>query len=765
MREKELRLALVCYGGISLAVYMHGITKAAWRLARASRAFHAGGDTATAEERILHRLLGDIAAATGTRLRVLPDILTGASAGGINAVFLAQAIATGQSLEPLTDLWLDTADVERLIDPDARPLGRFSKFWAQPLVWAAARRGDTVDETVEPMVRDEVREKLSGFIRARWFEPPFGGAGFTGLLLDALEAMAATPAGPPLLPDGHPLDLIVTLTDFHGHAERLTLHSPPEVLETEHRATAAFTDRGTGGRRHLGHHAELAFAARATASFPGAFPPFSVAELDGVLAGRGLKWGGRDSFLARTLPDHAAIGAADRAVLIDGSVLANAPFQPAIDALADRPSRRELDRRIVYIDPKPDIRSVRLGRGGDKALPGFFATILGALSDLPRSQPIRDNLDAIARRSERAARLRGVVARIRPEVEAAIESGFGQPLFLDRPTPARLAAWRAKAQDAAAKDAGYAFAAYGHLKLAGIVADLAGLFHALSGIPRERLRTAIADSVRADAVDSPGALSAGGATRPAVLFFRNHDIGFRVRRLRFLARRLQEWEERQEVATERPDAFRDAVYRALAPYLDRQRPGFYDETARAAARICAGNPAAALAWLADLRDLRGIDTLAEEMLAEALADLPRPLRREMLLAYLGFPFYDIATLPLFGGDGADEFEPVKVDRIAPDDATGIRAGGAAATLKGIQFNSFGAFFSRAWRENDYLWGRLHGVERLVDILVSTIPDSRPLPPGLVATAKRDLFRAIVAEEEGRLTAVPDLIEALKREIG
>ena len=38
MREKELRLALVCYGGISLAVYMHGITKEIWRLARASRA-------------------------------------------------------------------------------------------------------------------------------------------------------------------------------------------------------------------------------------------------------------------------------------------------------------------------------------------------------------------------------------------------------------------------------------------------------------------------------------------------------------------------------------------------------------------------------------------------------------------------------------------------------------------------------------------------------------------------------------------------------
>jgi hypothetical protein len=32
-----------------------------------------------------------------------------------------------------------------------------------------------------------------------------------------------------------------------------------------------------------------------------------------------------------------------------------------------------------------------------------------------------------------------------------------------------------------------------------------------------------------------------------------------------------------------------------------------------------------------------------------------------------------------------------VDRISPDDAVAIRSGGAAATLKGIQFNSFGAF--------------------------------------------------------------------------
>ena len=41
MREKELRIALVCFGGISLAVYMHGISKEILKLVRASRALHA----------------------------------------------------------------------------------------------------------------------------------------------------------------------------------------------------------------------------------------------------------------------------------------------------------------------------------------------------------------------------------------------------------------------------------------------------------------------------------------------------------------------------------------------------------------------------------------------------------------------------------------------------------------------------------------------------------------------------------------------------
>ncbi|OYZ36380.1 MAG: hypothetical protein B7Y31_10280, partial [Novosphingobium sp. 16-62-11] len=98
MRQKELRIALVCYGGISLAVYMHGVTKELWHATRASRAFHCPDDTALqGVEAVYLRLLDTIAATRALRLRILPDIISGASAGGINGVFLAQAISTGQS--------------------------------------------------------------------------------------------------------------------------------------------------------------------------------------------------------------------------------------------------------------------------------------------------------------------------------------------------------------------------------------------------------------------------------------------------------------------------------------------------------------------------------------------------------------------------------------------------------------------------------------------------------------------------------------------
>src|SRR4051812_4895334 len=278
---------------------MHGITKEVWRLARASRAFHAGEAAGPGSENVYRRLIEAMALECGLDVRVLVDILAGASAGGINAIFLAEAIASGRSLEPLTDLWLETADVDRLIDPEMSRMSRFAKAAAVPIAWAWSSRRGALEQTVEAEHREEIRAKLSSFVRARWFAPPFSGPGFTRLLLGALDAMAASPEGPPLLPHYHPLDLFVTVTDFYGYAERLRLNSPKEVIEQEHRLILSFRKAGA---EPLADPAELAFAARATASFPGAFPPFQVAELDSVMAESGRAWPGRGAFLPGAAP-------------------------------------------------------------------------------------------------------------------------------------------------------------------------------------------------------------------------------------------------------------------------------------------------------------------------------------------------------------------------------------------------------------------------------------------------------------------------------
>ena len=761
MREKELRLALICYGGISLAVYMHGITKEIWHLARASRNHIHSTEQMSGSAAIYYDFFTQIERFCALKVRVLPDIIAGASAGGINGIFLAQAITTGQSLEPLTKLWLERADIEQLLDPAARRKSLFSRLWAAPLAKRLARhQGIELESIVSPEARAEVQAKLAHFVGARWFAPPFGGQELAGMLLDALDAMAATPMSGRLLPAGQPLDLFVTVTDFFGYKQQLKLNSPKEISETEHRLNLNFRDTGAG----LGEVADLIYAARATASFPGAFPPFTVRELDEVLAKRKRPWIGRAAFLKRVLPPNCPN--VEEVVLIDGSVLANAPFKPAIAALKDRSARREVDRRFVYIDPTPGGAAIGAGLGVRTTTPGFFTTIMGAISGIPREQPIHDSLEALDSRSGQIRRMQKIIEALRPDVEAVIERLFGMTLFLDRPTPARLNKWRKKTHDRATKDAGFTYAAYGHVKLSGVIEECAALLARRSPQPfaevHEPFRKALWSHVRGDHMRGEGAdgrlFAEGHSAAAMVSFFRAHDLGFRIRRLRFVAQRLAELSANGSVAAEDSAPLRATIYAELAAYLDRESLSFYEG-------LDVSDPVAALAAMAARRDLLMIDAQTDATLATALSACPKDVRRVVLLAYLGFPFYDIATLPLLQGEGLGEFDPIRVDRIAPDDATALRKGGAKVMLKGIEFHNFGAFFSRAYRENDYLWGRLHGADRLIDILASTIGEGVALPPDMLVATKRAAFKAILDEERERLKHIPDLLKSLEQELG
>ena len=767
MREKELRLALVCYGGVSLAIYMHGTTKEVWKLCRASMRRKTAPRLATiagapalpppADTEIVYGALLD-ALAPRLDLSVMVDIIAGASAGGINGILLAQAISQGHDMEPLRNLWLDGADSDKLLEPIGAGT-RFSKWWATPLVWWARRRGLVMADMQEPAARSEVAHKLSRLMRSRWFTPPFSGEIFSAMLYDALVAMGEGERTPALLPPVQPLDLFVTVTDYHGAAERLRLHSPPEIIENEHRLIIGFTDPGptNGSGRHLADIAELGFAARATASFPGAFPPARVGEIDRVVAARQRQWPGRAAFLGRIFPGRDM---PEAATLIDGAVLNNRPFGPAIEALSRRPAHREVDRRFVYVDPKPGMPG-ELPRNSMQ-VPGFFATVLRSLADIPRQQPINDSLAAIDALSARVRRLRHVIDGMTPEVDSEIERALGVRVFLFKATPERLAEWRSRVQTEAARRAGFAYAAYGQLKIAQIAESLAIRLATIGGGDLAAVRAAVWSEIRRRGLDLPAqALSRGGADSHYVGFLRSFDLEFRIRRLRFLIRRVNTLAETaggDDAARPGLEAMKAGLYAIIGDHLNCRHPDCFGDVPRAAAAHTAADPAAALAALGDAMDLRGLDSQSDAALSALFAQkLPRPIRRNLLGAYLGFPFYDIAMLPLLQGDGVDEFDEIKVDRMSPDDALSLRSLGGGS-LKGSQFNAFGAFFSRAYREHDYLWGRLHGAERMIDIVASALPDAAMLPPEQLASIKKKAFRAIIDAERPFLSTATSIID-------
>ena len=141
-------------------------------------------------------------------------------------------------------------------------------------------------------------------------------------------------------------------------------------------------------------------------------------------------------------------------------------------------------------------------------------------------------------------------------------------------------------------------------------------------------------------------------------------------------------------------------------------------------------------------------------------------RRELLIAYIGFSFWDVLTFSVTQWRDLGEFDAIRVDRISPDDATAIRAGTAETMLKGVEFRHFGAFFSRAHRENDYLWGRLHAADRLIDIVSDAARDEgTPITHDKISDLKRRAFLAILDAEKPHLTKSSELIATLRREIG
>ena len=93
----ETRIALSFFGGVSLAVYESGTAVEFLRLVTGDGIY-----------KKLHDQIGPVKV----------DIISGTSAGGLSAAFLATALINGSpNLDPLLRLWLKKADFETLLTP------------------------------------------------------------------------------------------------------------------------------------------------------------------------------------------------------------------------------------------------------------------------------------------------------------------------------------------------------------------------------------------------------------------------------------------------------------------------------------------------------------------------------------------------------------------------------------------------------------------------------------------------------------------------
>ena len=119
--DKELRIGLVLYGGVSLAIYIYGVVYEFLRLVREEGAY------------------AQLTQKTG--LKPVIDIISGSSAGGINGLFLAKALTTGADLDPLKDLWIQKGDLELLVNSEnTSPLSMLdSSFYEQQIREALKR--------------------------------------------------------------------------------------------------------------------------------------------------------------------------------------------------------------------------------------------------------------------------------------------------------------------------------------------------------------------------------------------------------------------------------------------------------------------------------------------------------------------------------------------------------------------------------------------------------------------------------------------------
>lgn len=711
-RSIEIRIALVLYGGVSLAVYENGVTRSFHDLVADKGVF-----------RLLKKMLDADA---------VVDVIAGASAGGINGLLLAAALESGSEFKGSADLWRNKGDLNALM----RPLSEAEE--AESLL-----SGDVYQKELIQAFKGLVKPSPASKIEPGDMDVFITGTDLYGRVVTLWDSL------------GNPIEDKCHRVVFHlkhRSRDRAFLGMPPDFKR----------DNDPDEQAHV-----LASIARITSTFPVAFPPFRIDQVPGKYkeaVARALKELGRvDSIPADGNDGEHAVREADGGrVYVDGGVLNNKPFGPVLKAIFYRTAHRVVYRRLFYVEPDPEqFTSI----ADDKEIPNPVGVAVASLTSIPSHQSISEELNSLREHNARirwfrlmkedflttqfkaggpsASEPSSIYTRVRFDslIKSMLLDIEDVPSAMDYVTqPGRkvlykeMLKWADKisVDDIAPYDINYHmrrafhvfYRIYDRLAAAGTDAgEYDGKVLAVQSRILKLLKTVrellylLRDFVIRDRANE---VEEKIRQEQEVLPDKIVDEIFNVFRC-FLDSRFELW---KEVALRIEDARSDS---SILQIGEREQKPLSDDFLKELGEHGKDKPEllAKAAGKNSIEPEKSILQVIEDFQTKLLNFYAREehftdkQQAAVFRALLDeFDRLDSAFFPLEFASGIHEIDEIKFLRVSPLDAQkGLSNLAAYKKVSGDELAHFSAFFRKDWRSNDILWGRLDSICQIVDSLL------------------------------------------------
>jgi patatin-related protein len=378
---REMQLGLVVYGGVSLAIYTHGVCQEFYNAVRG---------------RGIYKLVKAL-----TDADLVVDAISGSSAGGINGILLGYAIANSTDRE--------------MVDFNA-----FARIWRNS--------GDLLKLLQKPNL---FKSQTGG---ANVNHESFYQRGLLATLIKGIEYKL--PRSPQeWFSSTKELDLAIAGTDYLGKVDRTIDENTLNLKAKNHRTMFRLKHRQGRKEPFNPHYNDpdlprsptdtfqaLVKLCQITAGTPIIFPLVEVDLQDrhNLVDRQLVTWGKLAKYYSPDLP----LDRGDKLYFLDGGLLDNTPLTCLMKEAYYRLPSRLGQRKLFYVDPNPEHLNDRL-QVGKKQQSRMGKILQAAALSIPIHQSITNDLRTIHEHNHKVRRYQILIDRAEVDVDSQqlLESG------------------------------------------------------------------------------------------------------------------------------------------------------------------------------------------------------------------------------------------------------------------------------------------------------------------------------------------------------